>query len=61
MNYPSSLPRLTGQDLQGSVMPIAEEDAELAEERKDEFHHEHMVLARWNAALAGQRRHTASL
>ena len=44
-----------GENLNCSVMPTAEENAERAQEREDEFDHEHMVVACRNAASAGQR------
>jgi hypothetical protein len=41
-----------GEDLNYSVMPTAEEDAERAQEREDELDHEHMAVACRNAASA---------
>lgn len=50
-----------GKDFERSVASTAEEDADGAEERKDEFHHQHMVVAcRDAAASAAQRLHTAT-
>jgi hypothetical protein len=44
-----------GEDLNYSVNPTAEEDAERAQEREDEFDPDHMVVACRSATSAAQR------
>jgi hypothetical protein len=46
-------PLSEGEDLNRSVMPTAEEDADSGQESKDEFKHEHKVVTRRNVVLAG--------
>ena len=51
MASPDLLPE--GEDLNCSVMPTAEEDADSGQESEDEFKHEHTVVTRRNVVLAG--------